>query len=142
MRWVVTILLEYEYRAQTHPAGTEREIMQTNTQTNVAGSRVKPEILKDNQFRIDAVPLGSALLVGEVAVFNVAGGFCAIQAKCTHRGGPLNEGKLDGSTVTCPWHGSQYDVCTGAVLRGPATEPVKTYRVIVEGEIGRVEKES
>jgi len=141
MRWVVTILLEYEWRAQTPQARTEREIMQTNIQANVAGSPVKPEILKDNQFRIDAVPAGSGLLVGNAAVFNVAGSFCATQAKCTHRGGPLNEGKLDGSTVTCPWHGSQYNVCTGAVLRGPAAEPVKTYRVFVEGEIGRVEKE-
>jgi nitrite reductase/ring-hydroxylating ferredoxin subunit len=141
MRWVVTILLEYEWQAQTPQARTEREIMQTNTHANVAGSPVKPEVLKDNQFRIDAVPAGSGLLVGDAAVFNVAGSFCATQAKCTHRGGPLNEGKLDGSTVTCPWHGSQYNVCTGAVLRGPAAEPVKTYRVIVEGEIGRVEKE-
>ena len=116
--------------------------MQTTTQANATDSPVKSEARKDNQFRIDAVPAGSALLVGDVAVFNVSGKFCATQAKCTHRGGPLNEGKLDGSTVTCPWHGTQYNVCTGAVLRGPAIEPVKTYRVIVEGEIGRVEKES
>ena len=116
--------------------------MQTNTQAKVADSPVKSEALKGNQFRIDAAPPGSALLVGEAAVFNVAGRFCATQAKCTHRGGPLNEGKLEGSTVTCPWHGAQFDVCTGAVLRGPATEPVKEYRVIVEGEIGRVEQQS
>lgn len=115
--------------------------MQTNTQANVTGLLVKSEILKDNQFRIDAVPAGSGLLVGDAAVFNVAGSFWATQDKCTHRGGPLNEGTLDGSTVTCPWHGTQYDVCTGAVLRGPATEPVKTYRIVVEGEIGSVEKE-
>lgn len=116
--------------------------MQTNAQVNVADSPIQTESLKVNQFRVAAVPPGSALLVGDAAVFNVAGSFCATQDKCTHRGGPLNEGKLDGSTVTCPWHGTQYNVCTGAVLRGPATEPVKTYRVTVEGEIGRVEKES
>lgn len=116
--------------------------MQTNKQANVADSPVKSEVLKDNQFRIDAVPPGSALLVGDAAVFNVAGSFCATHAKCTHRGGPLSEGQLDGSTVTCPWHGAQFNVCTGAVLRGPATERVKTYRVIVEGEIGRVEEEN
>lgn len=117
-------------------------MMQTNTQANIADPPTQSEALKDNQFRIDAVPSASALLVGDAAVFNVGGSFCATEAKCTHRGGPLNEGKLDGSTVTCPWHGSQYNVCSGAVLRGPATEPVKTYRVIVEGEIGRVQKES
>jgi len=113
--------------------------MQTNTQADVGNSPILSKVLKDNQFRIDAVPPGSALLVGDAAVFNVAGSFCATQAKCTHRGGPLSEGKLDGSTLTCPWHGAQFNVCTGAVLRGPATEPIKTYRVIVEGEIGRVE---
>jgi len=116
--------------------------MRTNNEANVVGSPAKSEILKDNQFRIEVVPPGSALLVGDAAVFNVSGSFCATQAKCTHRGGPLNEGKLEESTVTCPWHGSQFNVCTGTVLRGPATEPVKTYRVIVEGEIGRVEGSS
>ena len=114
--------------------------MQTNAQVNVADTSIHSEVLKDGQFRVSEVPPGSAVLVGDVAVFNVAGSFCATQAKCTHRGGPLNEGHLDGSTVTCPWHGTQFNVCTGAVLRGPATEPVKSYRVIVDGEIGRVEK--
>lgn len=114
--------------------------MQINSvQAEVAGSPISSEGLKNNQFRVDAVPPGSALLVGNVAVFNVAGSFCATQAKCTHRQGPLYEGTLDGSTVTCPWHGSQFDVCTGAVLRGPAGASLKTYRVIVEGDIGRVE---
>jgi nitrite reductase/ring-hydroxylating ferredoxin subunit len=92
-----------------------------------------------NEFRVMEVPPGSALPVGNAAVFNVAGRLCATQAKCTHRQGPLSEGKLDGSTVTCPWHGSQFDVCTGAVLRGPALDPVETYQVTVEGEIGRIE---
>ncbi len=40
---------------------------------------MQSEVTKDNQFRVDAVPPGRALLVGEVAVFNVAGGFCATQ---------------------------------------------------------------
>lgn len=95
--------------------------------------------MADNEFRVSEVPPGSALLVGYVAVFNVAGSFCATQDKCTHKQGPLSKGKLDGSTVTCPWHGSQFNVCTGAVLRGPAIDPLKTYRVVMEGEIGRVE---
>jgi nitrite reductase/ring-hydroxylating ferredoxin subunit len=95
--------------------------------------------MADNEFRISEVPPGSAKLVGDVAVFNVDGTSCATQNKCTHKQGPLNEGKLEGSTVTCPWHGSQFNVCTGAVLRGPAKDPLKTYRVIVDGEIGRVE---
>jgi nitrite reductase/ring-hydroxylating ferredoxin subunit len=95
--------------------------------------------LKENEFRVSDVPPGSVVLVGDVAVFNVNGGFCATQAACTHKQGPLNEGPLDGSTVTCPWHGSRFDVCTGAVLQGPAKDPLKTYRVTVDGEVGRVE---
>jgi len=95
--------------------------------------------LKANEFRIGDVPPGSVLLVGDVAVFNVDGGFCATQASCPHRQGPLNEGTLDGSIVTCPWHGSQFNVCTGAVLRGPAKDALKTYAVTVDGEVGRVD---
>ena len=97
-----------------------------------------PAPLKENEFRISEVPPGSVLLMGTVAVFNVDGAFCATQATCPHRQGPLNEGTLDGSTVTCPWHGSRFNVCTGAVQRGPAADPLKTYSVVVEGEVGRI----
>jgi uncharacterized protein YbjT (DUF2867 family)/nitrite reductase/ring-hydroxylating ferredoxin subunit len=95
--------------------------------------------LKDNEFRIGDVPAGSALRVGDVAVFNIGGSFFATQEKCTHREGPMSEGKLDGTVVTCPLHGSQFNVSTGAVLRGPAKDPLRIYRVIVDGEIGRIE---
>ena len=95
--------------------------------------------MSGNEFRLSDVPPGSALLVGDVAVFNVGGRLCATQSKCTHRQGPLSEGKLEGSTVTCPWHGSQFDVSTGAVLRGPAAAPLKTYTVVMDGDIGRIE---
>ena len=92
-----------------------------------------------SEFHVSDVPAGTGLLVGEAAVFGVAGGLCATQAKCTHRQGPLSEGKLEGSTVTCPWHGAQFDVCSGALLRGPAQAPVKTYPVRVEGGVGQVD---
>lgn len=94
---------------------------------------------KENEFHISDVPPGSVLLLGDVAVFNVEGGFCATQARCTHRQGPLSEGTLDGSTVTCPLHGSQFNLRTGAVLRGPAKDPLKTYAVTVDGDVGRVD---
>ena len=100
---------------------------------------IEPAAVKENEFRVSEVPPGSALLVGDVAVFNIAGSFCATQGQCTHRQGPLSKGSLDGSTVTCPNHGAQFNVCTGEVLRGPAQDPLKTYRVIVDGDIGRVE---
>jgi nitrite reductase/ring-hydroxylating ferredoxin subunit len=91
------------------------------------------------EFRVSDVAPGSVLLLGNVAVFSAAGGFCATQAMCTHRAGPLSEGAIDDTTVTCPLHGAQFNIWTGAVLRGPATEPLKTFRVVVEGDIGRVD---
>lgn len=51
---------------------------------------------------------------------------------CTHISGPLNEGGLDGPILTCPWHGAQFDVRTGKVLRGPARQDLATYPVRVE----------
>jgi nitrite reductase/ring-hydroxylating ferredoxin subunit len=60
----------------------------------VAGARGERAQLKQGEFRVGKVPPGSVLLVGDVAVFNVEGGFCAAQARCTHRQGPLSEGTL------------------------------------------------
>lgn len=58
------------------------------------------------------------------------GSLCAIGAVCSHAGGPLDEGSLDNVLVTCPWHGSVFNVCTGAVQHGPATfdQPQLTVR--------------
>ncbi len=55
-------------------------------------ARIDRAPLKENEFRISEVPPGSVLLMGDVAVFNVEGGFCATQARCPHRQGPLSEG--------------------------------------------------
>jgi nitrite reductase/ring-hydroxylating ferredoxin subunit len=92
----------------------------------------------NNEFRVSDVSPGSVLLVGDVAVFNVNGHLCATQAKCPHQRGPLDRGTLEGSTLTCPWHGSQFDVCTGAVLQGPATGSLMTYAIVVEGDLARI----
>ena len=70
----------------------------------------------------------------QIAIFNVDGHFYATQATCTHRGGPLCEGDLAGEIITCPWHGSQFDVRTGEVVQDPATEPLKIYPVTVRDE--------
>lgn len=67
-----------------------------------------------------------------LAVFNVEGKFYAIDNSCTHVGGPLGRGKLAGTVVTCPLHGSRFDVTSGAVVGPPARQPVKTYPVRVE----------
>jgi nitrite reductase/ring-hydroxylating ferredoxin subunit len=75
-----------------------------------------------------------------VAVFNVDGTLFATQEACTHQGGPLSEGTLAGNCITCPIHGSRFDVTTGAVVRGPATRPVRTYHVEVKEDIASVAK--
>lgn len=110
-----------------------------NVQPAIATSEMTGQTqLKDNEFRTSDILPGSVLLLGEVAVFNIEGVFCATQARCTHTRGPLTEGSIDESTVTCPLHCSQFDVWTGAVVRGPATEPLETYSVTVDGDVGRV----
>ncbi len=68
-----------------------------------------------------------------IALFNVGGTLYATANECTHVGGPLGNGRLDGTVVTCPWHGSQFDVTSGQMLKGPARRPVAGYRVRVEG---------
>ena len=69
-----------------------------------------------------------------VALFNVDGTIYVIHGTCTHRGGPLGEGALDGTVVTCPWHGAQFDVTTGQVVGPPASQSVPVYTVVVEGD--------
>jgi nitrite reductase (NADH) small subunit len=75
----------------------------------------------------------------KIALFNVDGTFYAIDETCTHRGGPLSEGMLMGTEVTCPWHGAVFDVRTGSVLAPPAPRDVARYNVRVEGEDIEVE---
>ena len=50
----------------------------------------------------------------KIALFNVEGTYHAIGDTCTHRGGPLSEGDVQGTRVTCPWHGADFDLKTGA----------------------------
>ena len=63
-------------------------------------------------------------------------GYVAFDDRCTHKGGPLSDGVLACETVQCPWHGSQFDVRSGAVKQGPATERIETYEIEERG--GRV----
>ena len=56
----------------------------------------------------------------------------AIGATCPHLSGPLDEGAIDGETVTCPWHGSVFSLADGALIHGPAVMPVAAYEVRVE----------
>ena len=73
--------------------------------------------------RAEDVPPGTGTVVEangrKLALFNVAGTFYALDNTCLHRGGPVGEGDLDGTIVTCPWHGFQYDVTTGRNVFDP-----------------------
>ena len=71
-----------------------------------------------------------------LALFNVSGKIYATDNICTHAGGPLCDGTLEGKTIQCPYHGAKFDVTTGKVLGPPATIPIKTYETrISEGNI-------
>ncbi|HVN81060.1 MAG TPA: non-heme iron oxygenase ferredoxin subunit [Terriglobia bacterium] len=74
-----------------------------------------------------------------IAIFNVGGNYYAIGDTCTHRGGPLSQGVIEGSTVTCPWHGATFDITTGKVLTPPAPQGVGSYKVVVEGNDIKIE---
>lgn len=69
-----------------------------------------------------------------ICLAKVNGSICAFTDNCTHISGPLNEGDLEGDVLTCPWHGAQFNVRTGQVLRGPARQDLLTYPVQVEGK--------
>ena len=70
----------------------------------------------------------------KIAVANVGGTFYAFGDTCTHMQCSLAEGDLEETTVTCPCHGSEFDVTSGEVLAPPAREPVASYESRVVGE--------
>ena len=74
-----------------------------------------------------------------IALCNVNGRFYAIDDVCTHDGGSLDQGELEGNLVECPRHGARFDVTDGRAVVLPAVRPVKTYNVQVEGDEVRVE---
>lgn len=88
--------------------------------------------------RVGELPVGGIKVVrlGDVpvALFHLEDGYYALEDVCTHDGGPLAEGHLEGDVIECPRHGAKFDVRTGAVLALPAMAPVPTYEVRVEGD--------
>ncbi len=73
-----------------------------------------------------------------IAVCNVNGTFYALSNTCLHQGGPLGEGSMEATTLTCPWHAWQWDVTTGKSTVNPAMG-VACYPVKVEGDDVMVE---
>ena len=86
---------------------------------------------------LSEVPEGTAKAVDvrgtPIALYNVGGTVYATTNTCPHRGGPLGEGDLEGSVVTCPWHRFRYDVATGACLTNAALT-IGCYTVRVQGQ--------
>lgn len=84
---------------------------------------------------VDEVASGTGKVVTvagkTLALFNVSGTFYAIDNECPHRGGPLGEGELDGTCVTCPWHNWQFDLTTGESLTDDTK--VSCFAVRVDG---------
>ena len=90
------------------------------------------------------VSSGGKVAEGEMRVFDVDGTKVSVAAAggrhyafddaCTHMGCSLGEGTLENTTVTCPCHGSQFDVTSGVVIRGPAQRPVRSRSAQIEGD--------
>src|ERR671922_1433393 len=77
-----------------------------------------------------------------ICIVNVNGSYYAIGNVCTHEGGPLADGILEGYEVECPWHQSKFDVRTGKVTNPPASESEPTYEIKVDGNSILVKKHS
>jgi len=88
---------------------------------------------------VEDVPPGQARVVEAggrlLALVNVEGSFFAIDNACSHRGGPLGEGDIEGAVVTCPWHAWRWDVRTGANVNNPAVRLACFSVTVEEGSI-------
>jgi nitrite reductase/ring-hydroxylating ferredoxin subunit/uncharacterized membrane protein len=88
----------------------------------------RPEDFAEGQMKkVDAA--GMAVLV-----VRYGGQLHALSNTCSHAGGPLDEGELEGTRLTCPWHGSRFDVVSGDVVGGPATFRLPTLKVRENGD--------
>jgi nitrite reductase/ring-hydroxylating ferredoxin subunit len=83
---------------------------------------IQPSSMKEIQINGEAI-----------CAVNLDGKYYAIGNVCTHEGGPLADGTLEGYEVECPWHGSKFDIRTGEVTNPPASEPEPTFEVKVDG---------
>jgi len=92
----------------------------------------RTEELKPGEYRV--VEVEGAL----IAVFNLDGRYYAIEDVCTHDGGTLTGGDIEGEEIVCPRHGARFSIKTGDVLAPPAYEPVYSFPVRVEAGMVQV----
>jgi nitrite reductase/ring-hydroxylating ferredoxin subunit len=100
---------------------TEREGKENQYMTDWS----KVEAGEIGEGEMTAVPVGDRM----VAIANVGGNLHAFDDVCTHRQCSLAEGDLEGLVIECPCHGSQFDITSGEVVNGPATEPIDVFEV-------------
>ena len=85
---------------------------------------------------VDEIPPGTHKVTEAdgvmIAVFNVAGKFYAIEDVCTHDGGILTGGPVNGCVITCPRHGATFDIRSGEALSAPAYEPTATFPIRIQ----------
>ena len=89
--------------------------------------------------KVSDITSGKMIMVStdgkDILVTNVDGNYYAMDDTCTHAGASLSEGSLDGSTVTCPWHGSTWDCKTGKMIAfGVQLNALSSYKVTVESD--------
>jgi nitrite reductase/ring-hydroxylating ferredoxin subunit/uncharacterized membrane protein len=107
-----------DHTAFEHPPGDWVEVMD------------EAELLEDK-------PVAVTAKGAKVMLVRSDGAIRAVAATCPHLAGPLNKGKIDGDTVTCPWHGSVFSLVDGHLINGPATAPITSYEVrVTNGRIG------
>jgi nitrite reductase/ring-hydroxylating ferredoxin subunit len=82
----------------------------------------------------DSKPVGVEIDGARVVIVRDSRSIYALAARCTHAGGPLDEGAVHDHLIECPWHGSRFALADGAVVRGPATTPEPTYETRVRGD--------
>ncbi len=112
-----------------------------NTTAFASGPTDWTEIRLAGAIERGAPVAAAAAGVALVAVGDSANGAVhVLEDRCTHRGAPLHEGTVQEGCITCPWHGSRFDLETGGVVEGPATVPQPVYEVETEGEKIRIRR--
>ena len=71
----------------------------------------------------------------EILVINLKGQIFCLDARCTHAGAPLAEGEIKDEILICPWHGSQFNISNGTLLKGPAAKPLKGYKSTINEDV-------
>ena len=127
------LLLSNQARADSIP-GLEIEADDVRCTHGSTSGRVDDELFPEGTARL--IGAGKKLVAVDdrlVVLFHVGGEVHCLDDVCTHDGGPLGEGVLEGHQIACPRHGAKFDIKTGQALSMPATEGTVAHETKVEG---------